>query len=206
MWVSSPLFNQLVESGASVFKDCKKLLVGGDILSPKHINMVRDICKGIEIYNGYGPTENTTFSTVFRIDCDYEESIPIGYPITYSTAYIVNESDQLQPYGVIGELIVGGYGVAKGYLNQSELTDKRFVDNPFCKGGKVYRTGDYVRLDKNGIIHFCGRIDNQVKVRGFRIELDAIQNCLMKCPLVKDALVKLENGKIINAYFVSDQR
>lgn len=205
MWVSSPLFNQLVESDASVFKGCKKLLVGGDILSPKHINMVRDICKGIEIYNGYGPTENTTFSTVFRIDCDYEESIPIGYPITYSTAYIVNESDQLQPYGVIGELIVGGYGVAKGYLNQSELTDKRFVDNPFCKGGKVYRTGDYVRLDKNGIIHFCGRIDNQVKVRGFRIELDAIQNCLMKCPLVKDALVKLENGKIINAYFVSDQ-
>ncbi len=205
MWVSAPLFEQLVESEASVFKGCRKLLVGGDVLSPKHINKVRHICNGIEIYNGYGPTENTTFSTVFRIERDFENSIPIGSPITYSTAYVVNESNQLQPYGVIGELIVGGYGVAKGYLNQSELTSKKFVENPFVKGEVVYRTGDYVKLDQNGIIHFCGRIDNQVKIRGFRIELDLIQNCLMKCPIVKNAVVNLGNSKIIEAYFVSEQ-
>lgn len=205
MWVSAPLFNQLIESDASVFQNCRTLLVGGDILSPKHINKVRQECNGIKIINGYGPTENTTFSTTFCIDRNYESVIPIGKPISNSSTYVVNNCNQLQPYGVIGELLVGGDGVAKGYLNQKSLTKQKFIDNPFVPGEKIYRTGDYVKMDREGNLHFCGRIDNQVKVRGFRIELDAIKNVLISHEAVKDAMVlvdQVEKNKSIVAYIV----
>jgi fengycin family lipopeptide synthetase D len=126
MWMTSPLFNQVVEGDVEVFAGLGTLLVGGDVLSPSHIQRVKKRFPFLEIINGYGPTENTTFSTTFSIEAEYRENIPIGKPIANSVAYIVDKNGQLQPIGVPGELYVGGDGVARGYLNNPGLTAERF--------------------------------------------------------------------------------
>ena len=208
MWVSAPLFNQLVESDSNVFTGCKTLLVGGDVLSVKHVNIVLQSCPEITILNGYGPTENTTFSTIFKIDKEYQDNIPIGKPISNSSVYVVNKNMKLQPIGVVGELLVGGDGVAEGYLHNEELTKSRFIDNPFESDKKAYRTGDYVRMLKDGNIQFIGRIDNQVKVRGFRIELDAIKNVILRHEKVNDCVVTVQENqenKLVAAYVTADE-
>jgi amino acid adenylation domain-containing protein len=126
MWFTSPLFNHLVQSDVSIFAGLRNLLVGGDVLSPVHIGHVRERFPGMRIINGYGPTENTTFSTTFLIDKKYRERIPIGRPIANSTAYIVDKNYCLQPIGITGELLVGGDGLSRGYLNNPELTCEKF--------------------------------------------------------------------------------
>ncbi len=209
MWLTSPLFNQLSQENAELFTGVRQLLVGGDALSPSHINHVRYMCPGLRLINGYGPTENTTFSTTFSIERDYEGSIPIGRPISNSTAYIVNKHNQLQPIGVPGELCVGGDGVARGYANRPELTAETFVPNPFKEGEKMYRTGDLAKWLPDGTIEYRGRIDQQVKIRGYRIELGEIETELMKHPAMKDAVVisrEDANGqKFLCAYIVAEQ-
>lgn len=205
MWVSAPLFNQLVDSDATVFAGCKRLIVGGDALSNRHINKVMKACQGTTIINGYGPTENTTFSTTYTIDQPFENAIPIGSPISNSNGYVLNKLNHIQPIGVAGELCVGGDGVAAGYLNQEQQTSERFVDDPFNPGEKMYRTGDYVKMDKEGILHFIGRMDNQVKIRGFRIELDSIKVVLLKHKDITDVFVlvqEINHEKSIIAYVV----
>ncbi|WP_121639836.1 non-ribosomal peptide synthetase [Virgibacillus sp. Bac330] len=207
MWVSAPLFNKLVEIDETIFRDVRTLLVGGDVVSPKMTNKVRRHSPGIVIINGYGPTENTTFSTFFKVDRNYETSIPIGKPIANSTAYVVNEKMQLQPFGVIGELVVGGDGVAEGYLNKHELTEQQFIANPFDSSGRLYKTGDYARLNEEGNIEFIGRIDKQVKVRGFRIELQAIEQAIRTIIGVDQVLVNCvedEDNKRIIAYYTGE--
>lgn len=211
MWLTSPLFNQLSLQKPEIFKSLKYLLVGGDVLSPKHINSVRKICKDIKIINGYGPTENTTFSTCFTIDREYEENIPIGKPISNSTAYIIDRYNRLQPVGALGELCVGGDGVALGYINNPGLTMEKFVDNPFSMDQKMYKTGDMARWLPDGNIEFLGRKDQQVKIRGFRIELGEIESCLLKFEGIKECIVVAredkDGAKCLCAYYVleSDQ-
>ncbi|NIM15215.1 MAG: amino acid adenylation domain-containing protein [Candidatus Aminicenantes bacterium] len=129
IWMTSPLFNQMVQSDVDVFAGLGTLLVGGDVLSPSHIHRVKKRFPHLEIINGYGPTENTTFSTTFSIEEEYRENIPIGKPIANSIAYIVDKNGQLQPIGVPGGLYVGGDGVARGYLNNPELTEERFINS-----------------------------------------------------------------------------
>ncbi|MCU0290333.1 MAG: AMP-binding protein, partial [Acidobacteria bacterium] len=129
MWLTSPLFNQLSGMDVEIFAGLRNLLVGGDVLSPFHINKVKERFPRLNIINGYGPTENTTFSTTFKIDNVYHQRIPIGKPIANSTAYIVDKFDHLVPVGVSGELWVGGDGVSRGYLNNPELTVDRFKRN-----------------------------------------------------------------------------
>jgi len=126
LWLTSPLFNQVALVDPGIFAGLKNLLVGGDVLSPLHINRVRARCPGIKIINGYGPTENTTFSTTFQVDKDFEINIPIGSPIANSTAYILDRYNRLQPVNVPGELWVGGDGVSRGYMNDPELTAEKF--------------------------------------------------------------------------------
>ncbi|PZE20567.1 non-ribosomal peptide synthetase [Paenibacillus xerothermodurans] len=189
MWLTSPLFNQLAQENAAMFAYMRDLIIGGDALTPRYVNQVRHACPGLTLWNGYGPTENTTFSTCFRIDEDYAEHIPIGRPIGNSTAYIVNAYNQPQPIGVPGELCVGGDGVARGYSNRPDLTLEKFVADPFAPGKTMYRTGDLARWLPNGSIEFMGRIDQQVKVRGFRIELGEIEAQLMLIDDVEDAVV-----------------
>jgi amino acid adenylation domain-containing protein len=126
LWLSAPLFNQLMQQNIELFSPLRYLLVGGDVLSPPHINRVKRKFPGLNIINGYGPTENTTFSTTYLIAKEFEQTIPIGSPIANSTAYIVDSHNQLQPIGVWGELIVGGDGVSCGYLNSPEMTAEKF--------------------------------------------------------------------------------
>ncbi|TDF92724.1 non-ribosomal peptide synthetase [Paenibacillus piri] len=189
MWLTAPLFNQLVQENSAMFAGVRDLIIGGDALTPRYVNQVRAACPELALWNGYGPTENTTFSACFRIDKDYSGAIPIGKPIGNSTAYIVNTGNQPQPIGIPGELCVGGDGVARGYLNRADLTSEKFVDNPFVSGERMYRTGDLARWLADGNIEFLGRIDNQVKVRGFRIELGEIESQLLRVAGVNEAVV-----------------
>jgi non-ribosomal peptide synthetase component F len=116
----------MLQADIEIFSGLVNLLVGGDILSPPHINRLRHCFPGLNVINGYGPTENTTFSTTYLIDKEYTENIPIGRPIANSTVYILDRWGYLQPVHIAGELYVGGDGAARGYLNRPELTAEKF--------------------------------------------------------------------------------
>ncbi|WP_408955077.1 amino acid adenylation domain-containing protein [Natroniella sp. ANB-PHB2] len=207
LWLTSPLFSQLADEDPTIFSGLKYLLVGGDVLNPQYINKVRKECQGIKIINGYGPTENTTFSTTYHIDREYENNIPIGKPISNSTAYIIDENNNLQPIGVVGELCVSGDGVSRGYLNKPNKTANAFIDNPFADGKIMYKTGDLARWLPDGNIEFLGRKDHQVKIRGFRIELGAIEKQLLKHEAIKESIVMVYKDKIkyLAAYIVAEE-
>ncbi|ALP38878.1 non-ribosomal peptide synthetase [Paenibacillus sp. IHB B 3084] len=189
MWLTAPLFNQLSQQDLELFEGIRELLVGGDVLSVPPINRVLEAHPSLRIINGYGPTENTTFSTTHAITGVQSESVPIGSPIHNSTAYVVDRSMQLQPIGAWGELLVGGDGVARGYRNRPDLTAEKFIDSPFRSGERCYRTGDLVRWSANGTLEYKGRIDAQVKIRGYRIELGEVETQLLKLEAVREAVV-----------------
>ncbi|MFC7560669.1 amino acid adenylation domain-containing protein [Paenibacillus farraposensis] len=189
MWLTGPLFNQLSQQDLELFEGIRELVVGGDVLSVPHINRVLEAHPSLRIINGYGPTENTTFSTTHAITGLQTESVPIGRPIHNSTAYVVDRSMQLQPVGAWGELIVGGDGVARGYRNRPDLTVEKFIDSPFRSGERCYRTGDLVRWNADGTLEYKGRIDAQVKIRGYRIELGEVEAQLLKLEAVREAVV-----------------
>ncbi|MDI6563111.1 MULTISPECIES: plipastatin non-ribosomal peptide synthetase PpsC [Bacillus] len=189
IWLTSSLFNHLTEQNEQTFSQLKHLIIGGEALSPSHVNRIRNVCPEVSIWNGYGPTENTTFSTCLHIQKTYELSIPIGRPVGNSTAYILNQWGVLQPVGAVGELCVGGDGVARGYLGRPDLTKEKFVKNSFVPGDRLYRTGDLARWLPDGTIEYVGRIDDQVKVRGYRVELGEIETALRQIDGVKEAAV-----------------
>ncbi|MBU8797509.1 non-ribosomal peptide synthetase [Virgibacillus pantothenticus] len=195
LWLSSPLFNQLVSQNEEIFAGLRYLLVGGDVLQHKHIHAVRKRNKQLKIINGYGPTENTTFSTCYTIEDDSHTNIPIGKPIANSKAYILDDSLQIQPIGVKGELFLAGDGLARGYLNNKELTEEKFILNPHVPGERMYSTGDFARWLPDGNIEFLGRIDNQVKIRGYRVEIGDIESNLLKHEKIKEALVEMREDK-----------
>ena len=208
LWLTSPLFNQLSTSNPYIFSNVKYLLTGGDTLSPSHINLVMEKNPNLKIINGYGPTENTTFSTCFNIKEKYTDNIPIGYPIANSTCYIVNNEYKLCPIETIGELIVGGDGVSRGYLNAKELTKEKFISNLFGEK-RLYKTGDLVKWLPDGSISFIGRADNQVKIRGNRIELNEINSKILEFENIKECvcLVKeINDEKVICAYYVENSK
>jgi amino acid adenylation domain-containing protein/thioester reductase-like protein len=208
LWLTAPLFNQLSEENPYMFKKIKYLLTGGDVLSVRHINMVMEANPNINIINGYGPTENTTFSCCFRIDKKYKTSIPIGKAIANSTAYVVSKNQKIQPIGIPGELWVGGDGVSKGYLNREDLTNEKFIPNPFGDG-IIYKTGDLVKLLPSGNIEFIGRLDKQVKIRGFRVELSEIDNVIKQYPNITKLFTEVKeiNGnKTLVTYITSDRK
>ncbi|PEU18351.1 non-ribosomal peptide synthetase, partial [Bacillus wiedmannii] len=159
----------------------RTVLTGGEKL-----NYFED--KNYRIVNNYGPTENTVVTTSFIVDNSYQ-NIPIGKPICNTKVFILNETNDLCPLGIAGELCVSGEGLARGYLNRPELTADRFVENPFIPGERMYRTGDLARMLPDGNIEFLGRIDHQVKIRGYRIELGEIETRLLKHEEVKEVVV-----------------
>lgn len=208
MWLTSPLLNQLVQQDVTIFAGLKNLVVGGDALSWEHVNQVRKAHQSLKLINGYGPTENTTFSTYYVIEEEFSSSIPIGKAISNSKAYIVDRHNHLQPIGVAGELCVAGDGLAQGYLNNAELTEEKFVPNPFEAGTRMYKTGDLARWLPDGNIEYLGRIDEQVKIRGFRIEPSEIAQRLMLHEEIQDAIIVARTGEdgqaYLCAYFVSE--
>ncbi len=193
LWLTAPIFREMVESKIAGLGGLRRLLTGGDVVPPQQAARFMKAFPACRLINGYGPTENTTFSTCYAIPPDEAlgASIPIGRPIANSTAYVVDRNLDVVPFGVPGELCVGGDGLARGYLNLPELTAERFVRDPFSSDpqARLYHTGDRVRLRPDGQLAFMGRIDEQVKIRGFRIELGEIEAALRACPDVREAVV-----------------
>lgn len=206
LWLTAPLFTQLAEESSEIFSGLKYLLSGGDVLSPVHIKKVRHDNPSLTIINGYGPTENTTFSTTYQIEKDFEYNIPIGKPISNSFAFIFHKNMKYLPVGAVGELYVGGDGLSSGYLNREDLNKTSFIDDPYNPGNKLYRTGDYARWLPDGNIEFHGRIDNQIKIRGFRVELGEIESIISEIDGIIETVlkpVKVSEGDLRLAAFLN---
>jgi amino acid adenylation domain-containing protein len=172
----------------------RKMIVGGEDLKRSLAIAIHDLFgDAVEIYNEYGPTEATVGCMIHRFDpaSDLDASVPIGKPIDNTQIYILDEHLNLTPPGVIGEVCIGGAGVAQGYLKRPDLTAARFVAHPLQPGATLYRTGDLARWRADGRMQFLGRADHQVKVRGHRVELGEIENNLLLHPYVEDAVVAL---------------
>lgn len=185
-----------------------KFILGGDILTKESCLKISNLFNHkIHIYNEYGPTEATVGCMIHEFNKhDSYSSVPIGIPIDNVSIYILNNEKELLPLGCLGEMYIGGNCLASGYTDE-EKTKENFVDNPFVKGEKIYRTGDLAKLYSNGIMEYFGRIDFQVKLNGYRIELGEIQSSLLTHPLIKDAyvnVINIENHKILCAYYVSE--
>ncbi|WP_145921984.1 non-ribosomal peptide synthetase, partial [Paenibacillus sp. O199] len=191
MFITTALFNQLIRLDAGIFNGVTQLLFGGEATSEEHVDLLLARDHGVRLTNVYGPTENTTFSTYYPIDRKARASkTPIGKPISNTYAYIMNESG-LCGIGMPGELYVGGAGVSRGYLNQTERTATSFIANPYRPGEQMYRTGDLARWRSDGNIEYLGRMDQQVKLRGFRIELGEIESRLLEQAGIAEATVQL---------------
>ncbi|WP_435882890.1 amino acid adenylation domain-containing protein [Streptomyces xanthochromogenes] len=185
---TTALFHQLAARRSRVFSLLRTVVVGGEAMAAQHARAVLRAFPWVELVNGYGPTETTTFATAHRVtDADCEGPVPIGRPVAGATAHILDEADLPVDDGARGELWIGGSRLAHGYTRRPELTAERFVDHPAL--GRLYRTGDLVSARPDGILDFHGRTDDQVKVRGFRIEPGEIEHVLREQPEVDDAAV-----------------
>ncbi|AGC75285.1 amino acid adenylation domain protein [Nonlabens dokdonensis DSW-6] len=204
----------------------KFINIGGENLSPSIISnfLDKNISKDISIINTYGPTEFTVDATLYKIDFNKDslidnESVSIGSPISNTRVYVLDKFKQVVPIGVIGELYIGGAGLSRGYLNNPNLTEERFIENPFAtdedreKGyTRLYRTGDLVRWLSDGNLEYIGRNDDQVKIRGYRIELGEIEYALRSiegitrsCVLVKESVKDSNTSKHLIGYYILEE-
>ncbi|MBD2131004.1 amino acid adenylation domain-containing protein [Sphaerospermopsis sp. FACHB-1094] len=210
LWLTSALFNMMIDTMPQGLLGIKQLLIGGESLSINHVRLALELLPETKIINGYGPSECTVFTCCYPIPEKLTEnfkSIPIGKPIGDRTVYILDTHLHRVPIGVPGELYIGGASVARGYLNQPKLTRERFISNPFIAGDTLYKTGDLVRRLPDGNIEFIGRIDTQVKLRGFRIELAEIEAVLNQHPDIQQVVVMAREDepgkKLLVAYLVA---
>jgi amino acid adenylation domain-containing protein len=192
LWLTSSLFDCLIAESPESLRPLRQLIIGGEALSVRQVRRGLELLPETQLFNGYGPTESTTFACTYRIPRDFDAdagSVPIGRPIGNTQAYVLDRCRQPVPVGIPGELYIAGDGLARGYLNRSELTRRSFVQHPFSsdREARAYRTGDIVRYRRDGNLEFLRRADTQVKVNGFRIELGEIESALLSCPLVKAA-------------------
>ena len=173
LFLTTALFNQIVAQRPDAFHSLDRLLVGGEMAD---VSKFRDVLRHgppASLLHVYGPTETTTFATYFHVDrvADGARTIPIGKPLSNTRVYVVDGHLELVPIGVPGELVIAGDGVALGYLGRPELTAERFIDERWRpNGGRAYRTGDLVRYRSDGSLEILGRLDQQLKIRGFRVE------------------------------------
>ncbi|MGJ7519873.1 amino acid adenylation domain-containing protein [Variovorax sp. LT1P1] len=192
-WLTAALFNAIVDDNPQHLAGLRQLLTGGEALSVAHVRRALAALPGLTLINGYGPTECTTFAATHRIPRDLPadaRSVPIGRPITDTTLHVLTPTLELLPIGLVGELCIGGRGLAKGYLGRPDLTAERFVPDPFGgPGDRLYRTGDHARWLPDGTLEFIGRVDGQVKIRGHRIETGEIEGVLNAHPGVLTSAV-----------------
>jgi len=205
LWLTAGLFHLMVDEQIDSLANLKNLLAGGDILSPSHVRKALQHIQG-NVINGYGPTENTTFSCCCVLsESMISDSVPIGKPIANSTAYILDQNLMPVPTGITGELYVGGDGLSPGYFKNQQLSDERFIPNPFEADSRLYRTGDLAYFLNDGNIKFVGRCDNQVKVRGFRIELAEVEAAFSIFPDLNQVAAMViddgNQGNLLVAYF-----
>ncbi|HLP75388.1 MAG TPA: amino acid adenylation domain-containing protein [Candidatus Paceibacterota bacterium] len=194
LWLTAGLFHQIVDHQLASLKSVRQLLAGGDVLSvPQVLRVLREL-PDCQLINGYGPTENTTFTCCYRIPADWTggQSVPIGKPIRNTRVYVLDRHLAPVPVGIPGELFIAGDGLARGYLNRSELNAEKFVrwNHPGVGVTEtLYRTGDRVRWLPDGNLEFLGRKDQQVKIRGFRIEPGEVEAVLKQHPGIRDAAI-----------------
>lgn len=189
----------LNNTSSEQLKSLRMITLAGDQLSLKLIQLSKEKNKNIEIINEYGPTENSVVSTIKR-NIDIISQVTIGKPISNVRIYILDKNNQIVPIGVTGEICIAGDGLARGYVNNQEMTEEKFIRADFIGEERLYKTGDLARWIFNGELEYLGRKDNQVKIRGFRIELDEIQKELMKYSKVKMAVVLVERNKDDSQY------
>jgi amino acid adenylation domain-containing protein len=189
-------------------RSLRRLTTGGERLSVTLQRRVHERLPATALYNGYGPTEATIASLYWKcLDIPEQSSVPIGRPIANTQVYILDRHLQLVPAGVIGEICIGGAGVAHGYLNRPELTAERFVDDALgaASASKLYRTGDLGRVRADGVFEFVGRVDDQVKIRGVRVQLGEIEAAILCHPDVRSTAVvctATTSGTRLTAYVV----
>jgi aspartate racemase len=211
LWLTAGLFHQVVDLRVEILRPVRQLLAGGDVLSPVHVQRVLAALPRCRLINGYGPTEGATFTCCHTITpaTAGRRTIPIGRPIANTRVYVLDRFLRPAPIGVPGELWIAGDGVARGYINRPELTAKCFVTHRFSEmlQERLYRSGDLVRWLNNGELEFLGRLDEQVKVRGFRVEVGEIEATLGRHPNVQESIVvahPTEDGdKRLVAYVVA---
>jgi len=212
LFVTTALFNQYVQLIPDALKGLRILLCGGERGDPAAFRTLRAEAPDVRLVHCYGPTETTTYATTFAVQnvADEADSVSIGGPISNTQVYVLDAFQQPVPFGVTGELYIGGQGVALGYLNRPELTAEKFLPDPFSDrpDAVMYRTGDLVRWLAPGQLECIGRNDDQVKIRGFRIELGEIENRLLSCPGVREAVVLArrdgaQTARLV-AYFSAD--
>ncbi|WP_343858702.1 non-ribosomal peptide synthetase, partial [Fulvivirga kasyanovii] len=186
----------------------KYIFLAGEALSGELVNKFRSLNSAVELENIYGPTEYTVYTSHYSLKGWKGGAVPIGKPLGNTSLYILDKENNLQPIGVAGELCISGLGLARGYLNNEELTRERFVPNPYVPGQLMYKTGDLARWTEVGNIEYLGRIDHQVKIRGNRVELGEIESVLSSYTGIKESLViSQEDGhstKYLSAYYTSE--
>ena len=185
-----------------------KFILGGDILTKEMCEKITSLFSHpIHIYNEYGPTESTVGCMIYEYHAeDTYTSVPIGYPIDNTQILLLNDDKELVPLGNVGEMYISGNGLAIGYTDEQKTADK-FIEHPFYKGEKIYKTGDLAILHSNGVMEYLGRSDFQVKLNGYRIELGEIQSVLLTHPAIKDVyvtLITLDEHKFLCGYYVSE--
>nr|QEO74683.1 AMP-dependent synthetase and ligase [uncultured bacterium] len=212
MFLTTSLFNQIAQTLPETFTPFRYLLFGGEASDPRSVRRVLESGKPRHLLNAYGPTESTTFATWYEVE-EVEtgaRTIPIGQPLSNTEVWVLDQHMQLVPFGVMGELYIGGEGLARDYLQRPELTAEKFVPHPYSAkpGARLYRTGDLVRYLHDGNIEFLKRLDQQVKIRGFRIELGEIEAALQEHLAVRESVViaheEMAGDRQLVAYVVRD--
>ncbi|MFK5977253.1 MAG: amino acid adenylation domain-containing protein, partial [Sulfurovum sp.] len=205
--INTAVLNPTFLTNMGNIEELKTIITAGESAISK--DAIKYAKKGTYI-NAYGPTENSICTTIYKVDANKEyKTIPIGKPIANTKIYILNEQNQRVSFGDIGELCVGGDGLARGYLNLAELTKEKFINHP--QFGRVYKTGDIAKYLSDGNIEYLGRVDEQVKIRGFRIELGEIENTFLRDKSVKEVVVlakslQEDSAKELIAYVVAKEK
>lgn len=203
------LYKILLHEKSSILNDFKVITIAGENFSSALINEHFSKLPNVRLINEYGPTENSVCSTFYELSSN-DSTVLIGKPIDNCKCYVLDSHQKLLPLGIAGELYVSGPGVSDGYLNNPDMTKNRFVDNPFDKNYKMYKTGDIVRLNFDMNLEFFGRDDNQIKLNGFRIELKEIESVILETNYVDDVLVTTkalpDSKKILLAYILSSNQ
>nr|WP_233432757.1 amino acid adenylation domain-containing protein [Burkholderia vietnamiensis] len=198
MWLTAALFHLVVRNRLPLLSELRVLLAGGDVVQADAVARVLAAFPSLTVINGYGPTENTTFTCchVMTAAAPPVATVPIGRPVTGTMVCVLDASGQPVRPGEVGELYAGGIGLALGYLNDPEKTRAVFVDDPHDRDRKLYRTGDLVREGHDGAYEFIGRVDRQVKIRGYRVSVEQVQQVLATADDVEDAIVDVGRDEL----------
>ncbi|WP_440055540.1 amino acid adenylation domain-containing protein [Pseudoalteromonas sp. T1lg65] len=216
LFITTALFNRFAKEGLFANSALKQINFGGEAVDVEMVKLVRQQAPDLTLFHAYGPTETTVYATVCRLNSLSDNTAPIGHALANKSAYVLSPAGKLLPAGIIGELYIGGAGMARRYLNRPDLSEQAFIINPYATEWqrqqgwqKMYKTGDLVKWRADGLLEYVGRDDFQVKIRGYRIELGEIETAIKQQADIKDATVRAvehEGIKRIVAYLVPAQK